>query len=142
MVFSAKQEKDVEQIKDDVTLKKEDKIVNVTEFLDEKRPVYSKETTDAKVYFTDHEQITNAGPLRNRHSETDGRFKIEEISTEAEETTSISSKINKGNANEVSDENNVIHVAAEKNCVENRENTRLEVKLVLFSLNCQFTPSY
>jgi hypothetical protein len=133
MDFTAKQEKDAEQIKDDVTLKKEDKIVNVAEFRDEKSPV-SKETTDAKVYFTHHEQITNAGPLRYRHSEPGGRFKIEELSTEAEETTSISSKINKGNANEVSDENNVIHVAAETNCVENRENTRLEVKLVLFCL--------
>ena len=136
MDFSAKQEKDAEQIKDNVTLKKEDKIVNVTEFLDEKRPV-SKETTDAKVYFTDHEQITNAGPLSNRHSESGGRFKIEELSTEAEETTSISSKIDKGNANEVSDDvilSACSDVAAEKNCVENRENTRLEVKLVLFCL--------
>ena len=124
------QDKNVDHIiEDDAQLEKEDDVESVACVLDDKRSV-NKETTDAKFYFVNKKSAV--GNLEEQNSESGGRFKIEELSTEAEETTSISSKSGKGNVNEVSDEiyitpSTYSDVAAEKTVIENKENCCVEV---------------
>ena len=128
--FSPQKDKNVDHIiEDDVQLEKEDDVESVADILDDKRSV-NKETTDDKFYFGN--QKSAVGNLEERDSESGGRFKIEELSTEAEETTSKSSKSGKENVNEVSDETYVppstySDVAAEKTVIENKENCCVEV---------------
>ena len=124
--FSPQKDNNVDHIiEDDVQLEKEDDVESVADVLDDKRSV-NKETTDAIFYFGNKKSAV--GNLEERDSESGGRLKIEELSTEAEETTSVSSKSGK----EVSDEINVTpstygDVATEATVIENKENCCIEV---------------
>ena len=122
--FSAEQEKSVKYDVDDVDVK--ENVKSVSDISDGERLV-DKETTDTK-HFADEKSKNLESHLENekRHSESGGRRKNKELSTEAEETPSVSSNFGKENANEVLGGNNVTPSACcdpGNDNTENKENT-------------------